>query len=66
MTKFISNCDSKGIPKDKPITCTICGFVSQSEGSHRSHKGNAHHKDSDNSYHVKDNYCKSGKYSYES
>ena len=52
MTFFISNCDELGKPKDKPIECQICGYVSPTEGSHRSHKGNAHHKGSEQMYHV--------------
>jgi len=64
MTNFISNCDERGIPKEKPITCSICGFISKNIGGHNSHKGNMHHKGNSDTQHG-ENLFKSGKYTYE-
>lgn len=61
---FMSQCNELGIPKFRPITCRICGFIAKSERSYNSHKGNAHHKGDQRTQHDEDLF-KSGKYTYE-
>jgi len=64
MTFLISECDAEGIPKEKPIECQICGFISQSRRGHNTHKGMMHHKGNKTTQHDEDLF-KSGKYTYE-
>jgi len=60
---FMSKLDENGTPKDGPIKCSSCDFISKDERGHKHHIS-VHRRGKVHSYHD-ERLFKSGKYTYE-
>jgi len=59
---YMSKLDEEGKPKDGPIKCSVCHFISKNEVGHKHHIA-VHRRDKPHSYHD-ERLLKSGKYTY--